>query len=127
MTFKTVVPFVHYPDVTEAVNWLTDKLGFGPSKLYAQPDGTIANADVVVGTTSIMINGDKEKSESGANAHFIIPVEDVDAYHAQLVDRGVEAQEPYDTPYGPRCFIITDPWGYEWNFWQGGVTSEPVE
>lgn len=127
MTFKTVVPYVHYPNVREAVSWLTEKLGFGPSRLYPLPDGTIAHADVEVGSTSIMINSEKEMSDSGANGHFIIPVDDVDAYHQELVGRGVDAEDPYDTPYGPRCFIITDPWGYQWNFWQGNVTVEPVE
>jgi uncharacterized glyoxalase superfamily protein PhnB len=27
--------------------------------------------------------------------------------------------------YGPRTFTVTDPWGYQWNFWQGEATPPP--
>lgn len=126
MTFTSVVPYLHYPDVREAVTWLTEKLGFGPATLFPGPDDTVTHADITVGSNSIVLNNEEEMSTSGRDAMFIVMVDQVDAHHRDLVERGVDAQDPYDTSYGPRCFIVTDPWNYQWVFWQGDVTVEPV-
>ena len=45
-----------------------------------------------------------------------VQVEDVDAYHAELEDRGVEVGEIRDWPWGERSFRVADPDGYLWTF-----------
>ena len=30
--------------------------------------------------------------------------------------------KPKDEAYGPRTCHVTDPWGYQWYFWQGEAT-----
>ena len=51
--------------------------------------------------------------------HMHLWVDDVDAYHRQLVERGVDvAEAPQNRPWGLRTFHVKDPNGYEWEFTQ---------
>ena len=51
--------------------------------------------------------------------HLHLWVDDVDAYHQQLIERGVEVGEaPQDRPWGLRTFHVQDPNGYDWEFTQ---------
>ncbi|MCH7717987.1 MAG: VOC family protein [Chloroflexi bacterium] len=55
----------------------------------------------------------------GLAMHLHLSVDDVDAYHRLLVERGVEVPEaPQDRPWGLRTFHVNDPNGYEWEFTQ---------
>ena len=62
--------------------------------------------------------------EGGIRAHRCVgatmqfEVEDVDAYHANLLEQGVSAlTEPTDQPWGWRDFNVHDPDGYRLVFW----------
>lgn len=48
----------------------------------------------------------------------IFRVEDVDAYHALLVSRGLQVEPPCDASWGERFFHVTDPDGHELSFAQ---------
>jgi predicted enzyme related to lactoylglutathione lyase len=52
----------------------------------------------------------------GRGAHFFIGVEDVDAYHAQLVEKGVEVKPPIDEGWGGRFITLQDPDKYRFFF-----------
>jgi catechol 2,3-dioxygenase-like lactoylglutathione lyase family enzyme len=53
--------------------------------------------------------------DAGARLQFTIPVEDVDAMCAQLVERGVELLNgPMDRPWGIRTASFRDPGGHIW-------------
>lgn len=52
---------------------------------------------------------------SGARSMFTIQVEDVDALHASLVEKGVEfLNGPVDRPWGPGTAAFADPAGHMW-------------
>ncbi|MCH8025331.1 MAG: VOC family protein [Chloroflexi bacterium] len=51
--------------------------------------------------------------------HHHLWVDDVDAFHRQIVERGADvAETPQDRPWGLRTFHVKDPNGYEWEFVQ---------
>jgi catechol 2,3-dioxygenase-like lactoylglutathione lyase family enzyme len=53
--------------------------------------------------------------ESGARSMFTIQVDDVDALHARLVEKGVTfLNGPVDRPWGPRTAAFADPAGHMW-------------
>jgi catechol 2,3-dioxygenase-like lactoylglutathione lyase family enzyme len=59
--------------------------------------------------------------EQGLNGggQFAIIVEDVDAVHAELADRGIEVLSgPQDRPWGMRTVTFADPAGHIWEIAQ---------
>jgi lactoylglutathione lyase len=57
--------------------------------------------------------------ESGVRVQLTVPVEDVDAVAAGLVERGVELlRGPEDRPWGPRTASFRDPAGHVWEIAQ---------
>lgn len=59
-----------------------------------------------------------EKNEPGAGVTIYLQVDDVDAYHATLTDRGVKGLlEPKTQFYGQRDFPVRDPDGYRLTFY----------
>lgn len=119
---RSLTPYLAYPDVATALDWLEPVLGTGRRRTSAV-DGVVMEGELVVGGVSIMLSGRPPQTEPyGAGAVFVIRVDDVDAQHAQVraaVGDAYEVTEPKDAPYGPRTFDLTDPWGYTWSFWQG--------
>lgn len=50
----------------------------------------------------------------GAGIYIYLSVDDVDAYHQNLLDKGLKpSTEPKDWPWGSREFVIRDPDGYK--------------
>lgn len=57
------------------------------------------------------------KDEKGQ--FLYISVDDVDAFHQELLEKGFQAGEsPHDTPAGRREFLLTDPDGYQLVFFK---------
>jgi len=65
-----------------------------------------------------MMAGRGPRDAEGTGQQLIVHVDDVDALYARVTAAGVEATPPEDKPYGPRLIAVTDPWGYQWSFWQ---------
>jgi uncharacterized glyoxalase superfamily protein PhnB len=115
-TFTAVTAYLYYPDGDAAASWLSRVLGFGPSRCVRDPEGRWREGEVRIGSSRIDI------SAGGAAPNgqlLIVAVDDVDAQWARITAAGVEADPPRDEPYGPRSCHVTDPWGYQWYFWQG--------
>lgn len=118
--FTSVTPYLRYPDGDAAVEWLTRVLGFGPSKAKRDAGGHLAEGTIHVGPVRVELNGGSELGPgSGAGALLIVGVTDVDAQCRRIRDAGVDIDLPRDEVYGPRTCHVTDPWGYQWYFWQG--------
>ena len=53
-------------------------------------------------------------ANKGSGVYFYLSVDDVDGYHAKLVEAGYKpSSEPKDQPWGNREFVIRDPDGYK--------------
>ncbi len=116
----TVIPVLIYPDVREAVAWLTDAFGFVErvqigdnhrSQMNVGDDGAVILGDV---------RHDRGPPEPGLVTHQLkVRVEDVDAHFAHAKARGATIlQEPTDFEYGEREYDAADPWGHQWQFTQ---------
>ena len=101
-------------DYEGTVDFYVGKLGFGVHE--RTPRSVMLSA----GTFRLLVHVDSPASAPADLAmHLHLDVDDVDAYHRQLVERGVEAPEPpQDRPGGVCTFHIHDPNGYEWEFTQ---------
>ena len=57
--------------------------------------------------------------EKGRGMYIYISVDDVDAMHKELTQKGIEPiTQPKDWRWGNREFIVKDPDGYKLCFWQ---------
>jgi uncharacterized glyoxalase superfamily protein PhnB len=117
--FTSISPYLRYPDGDAAAEWLTRVLGFGPARSVRGPDGSWAEGGVVVGAAHVDICGGHEPAAKGAGVLLIVGVSDVDAQYERIRAAGEEIDPPRDEDYGPRTCHVTDPWGYQWYFWQG--------
>jgi len=119
VTVEGVSPYLYYEDAGAALDWLARVFGFGPSTRYVDAEGTVREAEIAAGASTIMVSGGRAPGpDDGRGLLLIVHLDDVDAHHARTVAAGVEAAPPVDKPYGPRAYDITDPWGYRWTFWQ---------
>ena len=114
--FTSLSPYLYYPDGDAAAEWLERVLGFGPSRSMRGADDRWSEGEVRIGGIGrVDISGGKD----GNGQLLIIGVADVEAQYERIRSAGVEIDSPRDEPYGPRSCHVTDPWGYQWYFWQG--------
>lgn len=118
ITFTGVTPYLYYPDGDAAAAWLQRVFGFGPVRSMRGADGRWAEGEVAIGDGRVDISGGRD----GNGQLLIVAVDDVDALHGRIVAAGVAVDSPKDEAYGPRTCHVTDPWGYQWYFWQGEAT-----
>jgi uncharacterized glyoxalase superfamily protein PhnB len=133
----TVIPVLIYPDVREAVEWLTVAFGFRERIRIGENHRSQLNVGdggaVIVGD----VRYDRVPPQPGAVTHQIkVRVEDVDAHLARAREHGATIlSEPTNQVYGEREYDAADPWGHRWQFCEtlddvdpaswGGVLLDP--
>jgi uncharacterized glyoxalase superfamily protein PhnB len=123
MAVTEVIPYLYYEGADAALDWMEKVLGFGPSTRWRNADGVTEEAEIVAGGGRIAVSGNAADPGNGGGLLLIVHVDDIDAHYASVrAATDVEIEPPADQPYGPRTFTIVDPWGYQWNFWQGEAT-----
>lgn len=114
----TVIPVLVYPDVREAVAWLSTTFGFvertriGEShraQLSIGEDGAMIVADV---------RGEQHPPHDGIVTHVMkVRVDDVEAQYERARARGARVLEPpADREYGERECTFEDLAGHRWQF-----------
>jgi uncharacterized glyoxalase superfamily protein PhnB len=112
----TVIPDLIYPDVREAVDWLSGAFGFSErvrigeahrSQLRVGEDGAVVVADV---------RHDRRPPRPDEVTHsVIVRVEDADAHCQRAREHGARIiEEPKDFEYGERQYRAEDPFGHQW-------------
>ncbi|MGH9606049.1 MAG: VOC family protein [Terracidiphilus sp.] len=124
---STVIPALRYRDAPAAIEWLSRVFGFARHAVYANPDGTIAHAELVLGGGMIMLGSAKD-DEYGRNfkspheiggvetrsAYIVVP--DADEVYARAQSAAAAILRPIqDMDYGSREFTIRDPEGHSWS------------
>ena len=115
---STVIPVLVYPDVREAVAWLSSTFGF----VERTRIGDSHRAQMSIGAAGAMIvadvGGERQPPESGAVTHVIkVRVDDVDARYEQALAHGARVlQPPIDREYGERECTLEDLAGHRWEF-----------
>src|SRR4051794_9174234 len=113
--FLKIEPYLFYPDGRAALDWLQSTFGLGEISAYEE-DGVVTEGSVAAGDSSIHLHGGGDHTPNGALT--IITVDDVDALYEHIRSTGTALAPPKDESYGPRSIHVTDPWGYQWYFWQ---------
>jgi uncharacterized glyoxalase superfamily protein PhnB len=113
----TVVPVLVYPDVREAVEWLTNAFGFEERLQIGDShrsqlrfgDGAVIVADV---------RHDQKPPRAGEVTHLVmVRIDDAQAHCDRAREHGARIlMEPTDFEYGERQYTAEDPVGHRWTF-----------
>jgi uncharacterized glyoxalase superfamily protein PhnB len=114
---SVVIPVLIYPDVREAVAWLSTAFGFVERIQIGENhrsqltfgDGAIVVADV---------RGERRPPRPGEVTHSVlVRVESVDAHCERARAHGARiVLEPTDFEFGERQYTADDPAGHQWTF-----------
>jgi uncharacterized glyoxalase superfamily protein PhnB len=131
VVFNGITPYLHYDDISAALEWLTRVFGFVEKGRWLDDSGRITNAELTVGPTEVWLDGapDWWKSKGRSPEDWLgVWVEDVSAMHARVTAAGVAAAHPETKFYGVRVLQVRDPEGYVWGFMQRApvVARAPV-
>ena len=125
----TVIPVLIYPDVREAVAWLTAAFGFRErlqigeghrSQMEVEGGGAVIAADV---------HGAQAPPRAGEITHnVLVRVADAHAHCERARANGAEIlMEPTDFEYGERQYAAVDPWGHHWRFSETLADVDPAD
>ncbi len=133
-TAKTVMPIIAVDSVDELHGFYTEKLGFRRVMGVVGKDGQFDFIAFELRGASIMFTRARERmdgtrpSAGKRPVELYLEVEDVNAYHDELKQRGVTITSPLTTQWwGDRTFTITDPYGYQIWFHQHVAEPKPPQ
>jgi uncharacterized glyoxalase superfamily protein PhnB len=116
---STVIPVLIYPDVREAVDWLTKAFSFVERVQIGESHRSqlsFGDGAVIVGDE----HGNRRAPRAGEVTHSVmVRVEDVDAHCEAARSAGARIIiEPTDFEYGERQYAAEDLAGHLWTFSQ---------
>jgi PhnB protein len=108
--------------VPEAIEFYKEAFGAKEVFRWADPDGRVRHAEIVIGDSPIMLTDDAPdfgmagpQSFGGSPVHMFLYVEDVDAVFEKAIAAGATELMPVeDSEDGDRRGGVTDPVGYVW-------------
>ena len=126
MPSSTVIPELAYPDIGEAVAWLSYAFGFTVRLRIGNH-----RAQLNVGDGAVVITewqGRWREREVDLTHAVMVRVEDVDAHHERATQHGARIlRPPADYPYGERQYSAEDLAGHRWHFSQSIADVDPTE
>lgn len=121
-----VSAMLYVSDLKRSVEFYRQKLGFGFTGYWDDENERVTDdyeeagepgyASVKVGESEIGLHLDPDFEAGPRRFELHVRVDDADAVYEELTDRGVDATEPADQPWGARMFSVTDPDGHVWDF-----------
>ena len=120
-----IIPCLQYRDARAAIDWLGRAFGFEKHALHEGPDGTVAHAEIRLGSAFVMLGSNtnalfnwKSPLDAGCVTQSIyIVLGDVDAHCARARAAGAEiVRDLNTTDYGSREYTARDPDGHLWHF-----------
>src|SRR5271165_237031 len=127
---NTVLPHVHYPDLPEAIRWLTRTFGFREHYRYGDP---VSGAQVHLGDAWIMLKKERDGHASPKQLGYgtqslTVFVGDVDGHFAKTKAEGARiVEELHETEYGERQYGVEDLAGHHWLFSRHARNRNPEE
>jgi uncharacterized glyoxalase superfamily protein PhnB len=114
---STVVPVLIYPDVREAVRWLSTAFGF-EERLQI---GESHRSQLKVGDGAVIVADVRHQQRPprpGEVTHSVlVRVDDARAHCERARSHGAQIlMEPTDFEYGERQYAAEDPSGHRWTF-----------
>ncbi|WP_257308736.1 VOC family protein [Geothrix fuzhouensis] len=112
--YHTVTPYLVVADGEAFLTFLRAAFQGEELSRTVRPDGSIANAEIRMGDSMVMVAQAKEPWKPMPTG-FYLYVPDTDAtYAAALAAGGASLLEPSDQFYGDRNAGVQDPWGNNW-------------
>jgi len=124
---STIIPAMRYRDAPAAIEWLCQVFGFETQLVVPNEDGTIAHAQLTLGSGMVMLGSAvdtefgrliKHPRELGGaetqSPYVIVPDADV-VYERAKGHGGRVVIEIKDEDYGGRGFSCLDPEGHLWS------------
>ena len=114
---STVIPVLIYPDVREAVDWLSRAFGFVERVRIGEDHRSqlsIGDGAVIIGD----VRGERRPPRPGEITHSVmVRVEEVNGHceHSRAHGARIVA-EPSDFQFGERQYTAEDPAGHQWTF-----------
>jgi uncharacterized glyoxalase superfamily protein PhnB len=123
----TVMPVLIYPDVREAVAWLSAAFGFVERLQIGdnhRSQLTFGDGAVIVGD----VRSNRRPPRDGEVTHSVmVRVDDVNAHCARARAHGAPIlMEPTDFEYGERQYSAADFAGHEWTFSETLADVDPA-
>lgn len=112
--FSTVTPYFLVRGAARFVDFLVSGLGGTEVLRTLGPDGRIANAQVRIGTSTIMASEAAGRYPPMPSACYLYVADADEAMAQALAAGGVLEMEVGDMPFGDRQGGITDPHGNTW-------------
>ena len=103
--------FLEVNNLEESLSFYCERLGFQiESQNFAAepPIATIRSGSLRV----TLVQQLETMLKRGRGVHFVLGVDDVDAFHRQLQSNGIPLDEPRDEGWGGRYVSLPDPDGY---------------
>jgi uncharacterized glyoxalase superfamily protein PhnB len=112
-----VIPVLIYPDVREAVSWLSEAFGFVERVRIGEDHRSqlsFGDGAVIIGD----VRNERRPPRTGEVTHSVmVRVDDVDAHCERARAHGGRIlMEPTDFDYGERQYAAEDPAGHHWTF-----------
>ncbi len=124
---STIIPTLRYYDAPGAIEWLCRVFGFQKQLVVPNEDGTIAHAQLSLGSGMVMIGSavdtqfgrlikqPNEQDGIETQSPYII-VSDADVVYERVKTQGGRIViDIKDEDYGGRGFSCVDPEGHLWN------------
>lgn len=126
---SSVIPVLYYPQVREAVEWLTSALPFTERLRIGDHRSQLVygNGAVVVATPGGHANAAPSTLQSPAAHSVMLRVTRVDELFERARAAGANVlAEPADQMYGERQCSFVDPWGRPWTLSETIFDSDPA-
>src|SRR5438105_13936302 len=109
-----VIPELGYPDIGQAIDWLSDAFGFTLRLRIGNH-----RAQMNVGDGAVVLTELAEGQCCDIGHSVMVRVENVDAHHQHAVQHGAHVlRTPADYPFGERQYTVEDFAGRRWTFTQ---------
>lgn len=125
-----VIPVLYYPDVREAVEWLTTVLPFTVRLRNSDTRCQLShgNSAIVVAKPGIHADAAPSTLESPGAHSVTLRVTNIDQLFERAQAAGARVlAEPADHMYGERQCSFVDPWGRPWTLSETIFDSDPSD
>ncbi|WP_293389488.1 VOC family protein [Nevskia sp.] len=112
--FNTVTPYFFVQNAETFISFLINGLGGTETCRTMRPDGLVANVQVVLGTSTVMVS-ESSKGYPAMSGSYYLYVENADASMARAIKHGaVLEMAVQNMPYGDRQGGVRDAHGNIW-------------
>lgn len=122
-----IIPTMRYADAKAAIDWLCKALGFSRHLVVEEPDGSIAHAQLVIGTSMVMLGTARDQDDgierlpANLGGHvtggvYLVAADIEQRFEVARAAGADIVMELEAQDYGGSAFSCRDPEGYLWHF-----------